>query len=79
MIQRLSLIVQSRGLRLEAQGSGLTLVAVLTLVVALTPSLGGTLLAQWPNHRSARTPRTADGRTDLAGAPPRPPDRQGDL
>ena len=79
MIQRLSLIVQSRGLRLEAQGSGLTLVAVLTLVVALTPSLGGILLAQWPNHRSARTPRTADGRADLAAAPPRTADGKVDF
>ena len=70
MIQRLSLIGESRFIRLKAQGSGLTLVTVLAFVVALTPSIG----AQWPVYRDARTPRSAEGKPDLTAPPPRTAD-----
>jgi len=70
LIQRLSLIGESRFIRLKAQGSGLRLVTVLAFVVALTPSIG----AQWPVYRDARTPRSAEGKPDLTAPPPRTAD-----
>jgi hypothetical protein len=69
-MHRLPLIVQSRCIRLKAQGSGLTLMTVLALLVALASSLG----AQWPAHRDSKTPRTVDGKPDLAASPPRAAD-----
>jgi hypothetical protein len=45
------------------------------LAFALAPPT----LAQWPSHRAADVPRTADGRVDLAAPAPRTPDGKPDL
>ena len=45
-------------------------------VLAVTPS---GLLAQWPVHRTATVPRTADGKPDLSGPAPRTADGKPDL
>jgi hypothetical protein len=48
-------------------------------VVAFGVVFGAPLLAQWPNYRNARSPRTADGRADLAAPAPRTADGKVDF
>ena len=46
------------------------------LVCVAALFIPATLLAQWPAHKSASAPRTADGRVDLLAPPPRTADRK---
>jgi hypothetical protein len=50
-------------------------VGVVSVCVALTPSLG----AQWPSYPTPGVPRTADGKPNLDGPPPRTPEGKPDL
>src|SRR5258705_3837181 len=49
------------------------------VIVAVLLSLNRTSSAQWLNHPDRRTPRTPDGKPDLAASAPRTPDGHPDL
>jgi hypothetical protein len=48
-------------------------------VVILVTGLSATLFAQWPEHRKANAPRTADGKVDLTAPAPKTADGKPDL
>ena len=47
--------------------------------LAVAAGLSATLSAQWPDHRKASAPRTADGKIDLNAPPPKTADGKPDL
>ena len=49
------------------------------LLISFLMALGGSVAAQWPEHRVPGVPRTADGKPDLNARTPRTPDGKPDL
>ena len=48
-------------------------------LVGICLALSATLSAQWPDHRKAAAPRTADGKVDLNAPAPKTADGKPDL